>query len=359
MNRALALLITAALLAAPGCAAPEETAPLAARVAATEAPPLWNLAEARKDIMAASCEAGDTTGSGFSELDLSVAPLNAKQAEVLTARLPKNAKLAGAWELSASDPNFGGLSGIALDGDNSLLAVTDSGGWVTLSLEKGVPVTGGIAYMRGQDGKFLSGKWLNDAEDIAYRDGIALVSFERDFRIEAFAIGSCGAQAKAVKVAGLPSSYDGKTIDDNEGPEAMTLLPDGSIRFGYEGATGSVSPFGHVLASGEADWTGTRAPSPSGFALVSMATVALSSNAERTVYLYRSFDPFRGARSVLTWGEGDAHQLTLSRPVMTDNFEGMAVQPTGPGTARIWIVSDNNFTKLQRTLLYAFDVSLD
>jgi hypothetical protein len=33
------------------------------------------------------------------------------------------------------------------------------------------------------------------------------------------------------------------------------------------------------------------------------------------------------------------------------------VQVLESGQLRLWIVSDNNFTKLQRTLLYAFDVT--
>jgi hypothetical protein len=364
MNRALLLLTVSLLTGLPGCAAPgEDTLPAAASASVT-APPaqdLWNFDTSADAIRAASC--GDSTdpASGLAPLDFSAQPLNAKQTEVLSGRLPEGADLAGAWVLGATDPNFGGLSGISVVDDNTLLAISDSGGWVSLSLENGAPSGASLGYMRGADGKFLNGKFENDAEDVAYRDGIALVSFERDFRMEAFATGTCGAAAKAVRVAKLPVSHDGRAIDQNEGPEAMTLTPSGTLRFGYEGASDSLSPLGRVLANGAGEWSGGAAPNPAGFALVSMATVSLPSlsEPERTVYLYRAFDPLRGARSVLVWGDGATQKLTLSRPVMTDNFEGMAVQPTGPDTARIWLVSDDNFTKLQRTLLYAVDVTFD
>lgn len=361
MNRAL-LLLTAALFAAlPGCAAPgEDAAPIATSIAAAKsAPALWNFGEAADAIRATSCEEGGSPMRGLLPMDLSVEALNAKQSENLTGRLPAGAKLAGAWELTSTDPNFGGLSGLALEDDTTLLAITDAGGWVKLGLGSGAPSAATIGYMRGANGKFLSGKSENDAEGLAYRDGIAFVSYERDFRIEAFAVGACGASAKAVEIAALPKASGGKDIDANEGPEAVALTPDGALRFAYEGATGSISPIGRVLASGAGEWSGAKSDNPAGFALVSMDIARLADGADRTVSLYRAFDPIRGARSVLVWGEGATQKLTLSRPLLTDNFEGMAIQPTGPATARIWIISDNNFTKLQRTLLYAFDVTFE
>lgn len=354
------LLSAISLLVLSGCAAPGEAAePAAAANPAGKAaaPALWNLETSSSGIRTASCEDGAAPMRGLLPLELSIAPLNLKQSSVLSARLPVGAALAGAWELTSPDPNFGGLSGLALEDDTTLLAVTDAGGWVRLGLEGAAPSSASIGYLRGADGRFLSGKTENDAEGLAVRDGIAFVSFERDFRIEAFAIGACGASAKAVEIARLPSVYEGRTIDANEGPEALTLTPGGSLRFGFEGATGSVSPIGDVPASGAAKWSGTAA-NPDGFALVAMDTVSLSGGETREIYLYRAFDPLRGARSVLVWGPDEADRLTLSRPVMTDNFEGLAARLLDTGELRLWIVSDNNFSKLQRTLVYAFDVPL-
>ena len=360
MKRSLLLLTAAVFATLPGCAAPgAENAPAAAAAAvAVEAPELWNFAAAEAGLRAASCASKGQPSGGLATLDIAAEPLNAKQTELLTARLPAGAAFAGAWELKSADPNFGGLSGLAVTGSGSLLAITDSGGWVSIALAAGTPAAATIGYMRGADGKFLAGKGENDAEGLAYRDGIALVSFEREFRIEAFAFGDCGASAKAVEIAGLPGTHEARPIEANAGPEALTLTPDGALRFGFESVSGGVSPIGAVLASGKGEWTGTLAGNPDGFALVGMGAVSLADSSERAIYLYRAFDPVRGARSVLSWGEGETHRLTLSRPVMTDNFEGLAVQDMGPGQVRIWIVSDNNFSRLQRTLLYAFDVSL-
>ncbi len=348
------------LLALAACAAPQtggEPLPAAA-ITAVEPATLWNLGEATAAIRAASCTPGDPTARDGAPLDLSAESLNDKQLEALTKRLPEGASLFGAWELSETDPNFGGLSGLAVTGTEiSLIAVTDAGGWVTLNFSDASPAEARISYMRGADGTFLSGKTEGDAEGLAFRDGIALVSFERDFRIEAFDIAGCGAAAKSVEIASLPDAFGGKSIDANSGPEALALSPDGALRFGFEGVSDSLSPIGHVLASGLAEWSGAPAPNPNGFALVGMDSVRLADGQARDIFLYRAFDPIRGARSVLSWGPGEANQLSLSRPVLTDNFEGLAAEVLANGQLRLWIVSDDNFSDLQRTLLYVFDVT--
>ena len=291
-----------------------------------------------------------------SEVSLAVTPLTPAQTTAIAKRVPSGAVFAGGWELNSDDPNFGGLSGLALT-DEGVLAVTDAGGWVTLGLADGAPATAAIAYMKAEDGRFLSGKAENDAEGLAWREGLAYVSFERDFRVEAFDLAGCGAAARAVRVAGLPGEFAGKPIDTNSGPEALALTPEGALLFGYEGLADATSPIGLVLADGTGRWTGRLAANPRGFALVAMDIVRLPSGEDREITLYRAFDPLRGARSVLVWGEGEAQRLTLSRPVLTDNFEGLAAQVLPDGRLRLWIVSDNNFSKLQRTLLYAFEVT--
>lgn len=358
MSRVFSVLAISLLLGASACAAPaEETLPTAAKTVAANEPDLWNFGAAVDAIRATSCDEGGAPMRGLLPVDLTVEALNDKQTEVLAGRLPMGARLAGAWELTSADPNFGGLSGLAAEDDTTLLAITDAGGWVRFGLSGGAPSVATIGYMRGADGDFLSGKGANDAEGLAVRDGIALVSFERTFRIEAFAVGTCGAGAKAVEIASLPSAFASKAIEENEGPEAIDLGPDGQLRFAFEGATGSVSPIGRVLTGGKAEWTGATAANPAGFALVAMETVRLPGGSELEIQLYRAFDPLRGARSVLVWGPEADDQFTLSRPVMTDNFEGLTAQVLPSGDVRLWIVSDNNFSKLQRNLIYAFDIT--
>ena len=79
---------------------------------------------------------------------------------------------------------------------------------------------------------------------------------------------------------------------------------------------------------------------------------------EMSARLYRAFDPIRGARVVL-----EVQHLTdligraeLKAPLPVDNFEGVAIGVSPEGKRRIWIISDDNFNRLQRTLLLAFDL---
>ena len=46
----------------------------------------------------------------------------------------------------------------------------------------------------------------------------------------------------------------------------------------------------------------------------------------------------------------------LTPPLPVDNFEAISAVRMANGVTRLYILSDNNFSSRQRTLLYAFDV---
>jgi hypothetical protein len=50
-----------------------------------------------------------------------------------------------------------------------------------------------------------------------------------------------------------------------------------------------------------------------------------------------------------------AGDLVLERPLTVDNFEGVAAQARPDGRVRFYLISDDNFSGKQRTLLLAFD----
>lgn len=353
---------------AAACAAPQElpaqampgagpeTGPETGPVSGDVAP--WRFEDHAGALAARSCPPG-TRSLPPPPIPFTATPVIVAEAPALARNFPGNARLSGAWELSSSHATFGGLSGLALlpaeEGD--LLAATDEGAFVWIDLEDGEPVGARMSYMQGPDGIGYSGKMETDAEGLVYRDGIALVSLERDFRIEAFALGTCGANARGIRVATLPQDYAGRQVHENQGPEAIFLTGEGKLGFGYEGVIGA-SPIGRVLTDGTAEWTGETAPAPMAHGLVGMEIVEMPDGSARTLHLYRAWDPLRGNRIRLTWGEGEAERLTISRPLLVDNFEGIAAEATGPNSLRVWIVSDDNFNRSQRTLLYVFDISL-
>jgi hypothetical protein len=339
------------------CAAPAEQ--LVSPPADAEAPAsgLWRFGEAAPALREASCPAG-TPYETFQPIDFNAQPLGADEAAAISRRVPEGARLTGSWRLSSSNPNFGGISGLAILPDNRLLAVTDTGAWISLRLVSGEPVAAEMGYLRGAGGRLLRGKAESDAEGLIWRDGIALVSFEQDHRIKAYDLSGCGSAARGVPVASLPDRVAGNKVHPNLGAEGLTLTADGQLLFAYEAPIAGGSPLGTLTAAGEAYWTGETLGNPRGYALTGLESFALPGRAEMRVTLFRSYDPFRGARVILRWAEGEAGQISLSRPVLTDNFEGLAVEPAGVDRVRVWIVSDDNFSASQETLLFRFEITL-
>ena len=78
--------------------------------------------------------------------------------------------------------------------------------------------------------------------------------------------------------------------------------------------------------------------------------------------LRRDYNPILGNRLTVEAEYSDAggssrrSLFTLATPMNVDNFEGLTVETLPDATHRLWIVSDNNFSDRQRTLLYAFDL---
>ena len=253
----------------------------------------------------------------------------------------------GGWHLTSDEPNFGGLSGLDLMPNGNLLTVSDTGQFFEIGLQDGAPSgAGAMAQMRTTEGKVLEGKVPADAEGLAYEQGLALVSFERDHRILAFAYEACGAGARGIEIAKLPGEQAGKMLDPNKGAEALSLNSAGELTFGYETGPGNGAPLGAVYGDGRARFV-SDAMSPRGFAQVGRdeAGTVLAE-------LFRSYDPVRGNRNVIRIGE---HSASMVRPMTVDNFEGIALEERGDGKLRIWIISDDNFNPNQRTLLMAFE----
>lgn len=367
---ATSLMVTCAAPGEVGAGAPPVAAPVSGNVPerpeVAESVPnlagndrLWRVRDHAKTLISASCPAGSARQEPL-PIDLSVTPVSLGSADEIARRIPETAVLSGAWELSSPNSNFGGLSGLALlpgSEGGGLLTVSDAGAFIWIDLENGAPSGAKIAYMQGSNGAQLSGKRSGDAEGLVWSDGLALVSFERDFRIEAFALSACGSAARAASVAALPEKFERRNIDENQGPEAIFLETDGALGFGYEGML-SVSPLGQVLADGTSEWTGQSAPAPALHGLVAREILAFSKGSARTFELFRAWDPVQGNRIRLKWGDDEAQSLTLSRPLLVDNFEGLTAEVLHNGAIRVWMVSDNNFSGQQKTLLYAFDITI-
>lgn len=314
--------------------------------------PVWVFDAHAADLRERSCPDGVSFKRPDS-LDLDV--VEAKRGSASTRQLNIDGlKLSGAWHLKSDNDDFGGLSGLDVMRSGSLLAVSDDGKFVWLGIDPETAApdgTGSITYLRNKDGKIFPNKRSADSEDLVFRDGLALVSFEQTHRIEAYDLESCGAAARAARVVKLDKVVAGKVLENNRGAEALALK-NGQLTVGFEAHVSGGSPLGEVRVDGTlADLRRTRQP------LLFMLT-GMDVSDELTAQVFRAYDPARGVRAILRVSRDDKQiaEAVLKQPLPVDNFEALAIGRAPGGEPRIWLLSDDNFSDSQRTLLLAFDL---
>ncbi len=246
--------------------------------------------------------------------------------------------------------------------------------------------------MQDEQGSVLRGKAEGDAEGLAFHDGIALVSFERDHRILAFDIGACGADARGAAIVrdgmgGAMSeafSAAGLVVTSNAGPEPLGVTDDWYVFVGTETLAEGRGPLSArpIEAAPRFDLRVEEgAPAFVGVDLLDEGDLV------RAFSLHRGFDSLTGNAIVVseTVYERRLNQIGLPARIISeidershyefraatsrrlaelgaainnvDNFEGIAVKRIDAQRVRIFIVSDDNFSDRQRTLLMAFDLT--
>ncbi len=268
----------------------------------------------------------------------------------------------GGLALRSSDPVFGGLSGLALTPRGELKAISDQGWWLRARLSRdpaGRPLglsQGRMGPLLGLDGLPLQGKPHSDAEGLAVWRGGFLVTFERNHRLWFYPPpdGLSGRPRALVLPAWLAGS------PWNRGVEAVTVLADGRLLLLAERSPGPESTRG-ALGDGHR-WQRVTYPLRGGFCPTALAGLPSGG----CLVLERAYSLAAGARARLM--HLSAEQLAaggrlrpglvaeLAPPLTTDNFEGLAVLPAGPGRLALYLLSDDNFNSVQRTLLLAFEM---
>lgn len=195
----------------------------------------------------------------------------------------------------------------------------------------------------GERGRPFVEKVEADAEGLAeLANGDRLVSFERDHRILLYP--AAGGPPRRV-----PSPRTG--LSSNSGMEALAADPDAGADAYVTGIENTGETWSCRLAS---DCTPAATITlTDGFGLVAMARLP----GARTAYLLRAYDPIRGSRvSVRIIHETAVlARLDMAEPMTVDNFEGLAAVPRSDGGIRFYLLSDDNVSASQRTLLLAFD----
>ncbi|KAF0171866.1 MAG: esterase-like activity of phytase family protein [Hyphomonadaceae bacterium] len=274
----------------------------------------------------------------------------------------------GGLELASDDARFGGLSGLHVEPDGRLIAVTDRGEWFVARLVLGESgelkglVDARMAAMRDARGAPFARKEDADAEEVTRTsDGRFAVSFERTHSIRLYDLEKKGPSAAPDSELTLAGTAPLKA---NESLEALAPFDDGLITAG-EGVTSRGAPFWIVPLVSE-----TPPPSPKGRTSTrdfhGLSSLALLPDGDYLA-MERFFAPILGLRihvRRLTRAGLDAGPARwegetvadFAPPLAIDNFEGLAVVQGAGDATRVYMVSDDNFNAAQRTLLYAFDL---
>lgn len=272
----------------------------------------------------------------------------------------------GGLHLTSTDARFGGLSALAISGDGShVTAVTDQGGWLQARVgydERGwlEDVTEArMGVLHSPSGRPLEGKEFQDAESMAVLpDGSVMVGFERHHRLWRFPAGGVALDNPPMPQR-VPSNLYKAPM--NGGIEALGSLWDGRL-FALTEYWIDKDMVRGWLGGGAGWWEigyrfeGAYRPSDAGvMANNDLAVLERAYNPNRgiigiRVARVRTADLRRGARLK---GEVMAELLP---PLTLDNFEGIACRANEKGETILYLVSDNNFSDKQRTLLMMFAV---
>jgi hypothetical protein len=281
-------------------------------------------------------------------IDAAPVPLNPQDA---SARAIGDFAYAGGLALTSRQTGqLHGLSDLEVTGTDRLTAVGDLGVILTARLVldgagRLVGITDAhLAPLTGEDGRPLLDKTDADAEGLALlANGDRLVSFERRDRIWLY-------PAKGGPPHPVPSPE--ATFPVNGGMEALGSDPDAGADAYVVG--GEVSGDTWSCRVSVKSCTKSRTVSkPNEFGLSAMKRLP----GMRTAYVLRAFDVTRGNRISLQIFRGESliARMELARPATVDNFEGLAAVPRANGGFRFYLLSDDNASASQRTLLLAFD----
>jgi hypothetical protein len=272
----------------------------------------------------------------------------------------------GGLVLRSEDYAFGGFSGLEVLDDGRIVAVTDNGDWFSGRLRlsadgalEGVD-EGRMALMRDEHAEPFANKAAGDSEGLAQlQDGRFAVSFEQTQTIRIYDLNRDGPFGAAV--AG-PALSETQRLPSNQGLEALAVDGEGALIVGAEGGSGD----GTMLWRAPLDAATpappiARYPLERGFALTSLDRLPDGG----FVALERFYAPVIGARArIAIFGEAELQGgavaprelAALRAPLEIDNFECVSAVRMPGNITRLYILSDNNFSERQRTLLYAFDI---
>jgi hypothetical protein len=273
----------------------------------------------------------------------------------------------GGLELSSTHKDFGGVSALKVFADGQqFLAVTDKGRWLRGRIVyDGARPTGiadaEMAPVLGSDGRPLAARGWYDTESLAEDGGTVYVGIERANRIVRFDYGRHGLLARGVPL-GLPGGVRG--LPYNKGLECLAVVPRGQplggtlLAVSERGLDRDDNIKGFLIGG----------PAAGEFAVKRSDDYDVSDCAilppGELLLLERRFSWARGvAMRIRRVALADVKPgATVDGPVVIeadmgyqiDNMEGLSVHRTANDEVVLTLISDDNFSMLQRTLLLQF-----
>ncbi len=262
---------------------------------------------------------------------------------------------------------FGGLSGLRLDAKGErFIAISDKGGWFTGRIVyKGREMVGiddvEASPMLGPDGKPITARGWFDTESIALDGSLVYVGLERVNQVLRFDFAR-GFTRSLGEVVPLPPAA--RKLPFNKGLEALVVVPKG---FALAGTLIAISERGLDAGGNIIGFLiGGKAPGQFGVRRtenfdVSDAVLLPSGD---LLLLERKFSLFGGMgirirrMALASFAPGaviDGPSIfTADLGNEIDNMEGIDAHVTEEGDTVLTLVSDDNFSMIQRNLLMQF-----
>lgn len=273
----------------------------------------------------------------------------------------------GGLVLTSPFPGFGGISGFALEQDGRFLAITDAGLFLSgrVVTENDRPtgladVT--AAALLDAEGKVQADNAREDVESVTLAPDAAYVAMETINEIWRYPRDPLGKPGKLVPAPAI------KGLRRNTGLESLAFMPSGPLKgalvaIGEEGARKADDLPGFIIGGAT---PGTFTVAKSG----PFDATDLALGPDGNFYLLeRHYTPLDGVSMQLRRFSASevkpGARITgevLGRFDMgfeIDNMEGLGVTRSAAGEILLTLISDDNFSPLQRTILLRFAVSGD
>ncbi len=273
----------------------------------------------------------------------------------------------GGLVLTSKHDAFGGISAIHVEPDGAhFLAITDNGSWLRgrIVYDKGKPAGVADAEMApilGSDGKSLAARGWFDVESLTELDGLFYIGIERVEQIVRFDVRRDGLLARGEPIAVPP---DFKTFVFNKSLECLAAAPKNSALAGNliavteESLDAAGNHRSFLLKGNQVERFSVKRSDDFD---ISDCTILPPGD---LLLLERRYSPARGVAmrirrvpltSIKPAGLIDGKALIeADLGYQIDNMEGIAVHRNAEGETVITLVSDDNFSAIQRNLLLQF-----